>query len=113
MTTKVPHKNTQLIEVLLNHFGRNMNLARIKFFGMFICALCKVQTGSKSDSSLRRIQRFMLRYAEYGYIVIGHYRVAFAIRLMVVFAGVAVVANGVAGERVGRKFLILTKKSFF
>ena len=51
-----------------------MNLARIKFFGMFICALCKVQTvcfeklaiafetGAKSGSSLRRIQRFMADY---------------------------------------------------
>jgi hypothetical protein len=51
-----------------------MNLARIKLFGMFICALCKVQsvgfeklstafeTDSKSDSSLRRIQRFMADY---------------------------------------------------
>jgi hypothetical protein len=47
-----------------------MNLARIKFFGMFICALCKVQTvgyekpavafetEAKACSSLRRIQRF-------------------------------------------------------
>jgi len=52
-----------------------MNLARIKFFGMFICALCKVQTvcfeklaasfetDAKSGSSLRRIQRFMADYA--------------------------------------------------
>jgi hypothetical protein len=48
-----------------------MNKARIKFLGLFICALCKVQTVSfqklagafesaaQSDSSLRRIQRFM------------------------------------------------------
>lgn len=74
MTTKVQDKNTQLIAVLLDHFGKNMNLARIKLFGMFICALCKVQTvgfeklavsfesESKSDSSLRRIQRFMADY---------------------------------------------------
>ena len=51
-----------------------MNLARIKFFGLFICALCKVQTvcfeklavsfdsDVKVDSSLRRIQRFMSEY---------------------------------------------------
>jgi len=51
-----------------------MNLARIKLFGMFICALCKVQTvcfeklstafetEAKSGSSLRRIQRFMAEY---------------------------------------------------
>ena len=52
-----------------------MNLARIKFFGLFISALCKVQTvcfeklacGFDSDvkyeSSLRRIQRFMSEYS--------------------------------------------------
>jgi hypothetical protein len=51
-----------------------MNLARIKFLGIFICALCKVQSvgfeklalalssGAKSNSSLRRIQRFMADY---------------------------------------------------
>jgi len=51
-----------------------MNLARIKFMGMFIYALCKVQTvcfeklciafetDTKSESSLRRIQRFMSKY---------------------------------------------------
>ncbi|MDR3287318.1 MAG: IS4 family transposase, partial [Prevotellaceae bacterium] len=51
-----------------------MNLARIKFLGLFLCALCKVQTvnfgkisaafetEAKSDSSLRRIQRFMADY---------------------------------------------------
>ncbi|KAA6328243.1 hypothetical protein EZS27_022844 [termite gut metagenome] len=74
METKVQDKSTQLIVVLLNHFGKNMNLARIKLFGMFICALCKVQTvgfdklatafksGAMSESSLRRIQRFMADY---------------------------------------------------
>jgi len=51
-----------------------MNLARIKFFGLFICALCKVQTvcfeklatafdtDVKVNSSLRRIQRFIAEY---------------------------------------------------
>ena len=51
-----------------------MNLARIKFLGLFICALCKVQTvcfeklapafetKAKSSASLRRIQRFMSEY---------------------------------------------------
>ncbi|MCF8302469.1 MAG: IS4 family transposase [Bacteroidales bacterium] len=51
-----------------------MNLARIKFFGLFITGLCKVQTvgfeklaasfdtKASSDSSLRRIQRFMADY---------------------------------------------------
>ena len=48
-----------------------MNLAHITFFGLFICALCKVQSvnfvklsaafevKAKAESSLRRIQRFM------------------------------------------------------
>jgi hypothetical protein len=74
MITKVQAKNTKLVAVLYHHFGKSMNFARIKFFGMFICVLCKVQTvgfeklatafetGSKSDSSLRRIQRFMADY---------------------------------------------------
>jgi hypothetical protein len=51
-----------------------MNLARIKFFGLFIYALCKVQTvcfeklaaafdaDAKVDSLLRRIQRIMSEY---------------------------------------------------
>ncbi len=51
-----------------------MNLTRIKFFGLFICALCKVQTvcfekitagfdsPARVDSSLRRIQRFIAEY---------------------------------------------------
>ncbi|MDR1056884.1 MAG: hypothetical protein LBL90_13990 [Prevotellaceae bacterium] len=52
-----------------------MNMASVKFFGLFICALCKVQivsfcklatafeTPAKSGSALRRIQRFMAGYA--------------------------------------------------
>jgi hypothetical protein len=51
-----------------------MNFARIRFFGLFICALCKIQTvcfekpatafetDAKTGSSLRRIQRFMADY---------------------------------------------------
>jgi hypothetical protein len=51
-----------------------MNLARIKFFGLFISALCMVQSvcfeklacsffsDAKMDSSLRRIQRFIADY---------------------------------------------------
>jgi hypothetical protein len=72
--TKVQDKSTKLVAVLQGHFGKKMNLARIKLFGMFISALCKVQTvgfdklatafesSSKSESSLRRIQRFMADY---------------------------------------------------
>jgi hypothetical protein len=72
---KVDSKSTQLISILRQSLAGKMNLARIKFFGMFICALCKVQTvgfeklavafetGAKSESSLRRIQRFIAQYA--------------------------------------------------
>jgi hypothetical protein len=72
---KVKYKSTQLISILSQSLSGKMNLSRIKFFGLFICALCKVQTvcfeklatafetSSKSCSSLRRIQRFMACYA--------------------------------------------------
>jgi hypothetical protein len=72
---KVECKSTQLISVLSETLKGKMNLARIKFFGLFIIALCKVQnvcfeklspafeTDAKSGSSLRRIQRFMAKYA--------------------------------------------------
>jgi len=75
MDTKVENKVTFLSDTLIEFFGNKMNLARIKFFGLFICALCKVQTvcfeklacGFDSDvkyeSSLRRIQRFMSEYS--------------------------------------------------
>jgi hypothetical protein len=72
--TRAEDKNTILFNTLRQFFGNKMNLARIKFFGLFICALCKVQTvcfeklavafdsESKVDSSLRRIQHFMAQY---------------------------------------------------
>jgi Transposase DDE domain. len=72
---KVDCKSNQLISVLQEVLKGNMNLARIKFFGLFICALCKMQnvcfeklatafeTDAKSGSSLRRIQRFIANYA--------------------------------------------------
>jgi hypothetical protein len=71
---KVEYKSTKLISILSQTLAGKMNLARIKFFGLFICALCKVQTvcfaklatafesGTQSVSSLRRIQRFMAQY---------------------------------------------------
>jgi hypothetical protein len=71
---KVECKANQLISVLNENLSGKMNLARIKFFGLFICALCKVQTvcyeklatafetDAKCGSSLRRIQRFMADY---------------------------------------------------
>jgi len=73
-TIKVECKSTQLISILSQNLAGKMNLARIKFFGLFICSLCKVQTvcfeklaiafetGVKTGSSLRRIQRFMADY---------------------------------------------------
>jgi len=71
---KVEYKSTQLISMLSQNFSGKMNLARIKFLGLFICALCKVQTvcfeklalafetNASSSSSLRRIQRFISEY---------------------------------------------------
>jgi hypothetical protein len=73
-TTRVESKNTILFATLSKIFGDKMNLARIKFFGLFISALCKVQSvcfeklaasfdsDVKVDSSLRRIQRFISEY---------------------------------------------------
>lgn len=74
--TKIKDKGkaSELISILQAHFGKNINLARIKFIAMFLCALCKAQTvnyekiatlfGGKADraSSHRRIQRFMANY---------------------------------------------------
>jgi hypothetical protein len=74
MNTKAENKVKILSDTLAKFFGDNMNLARIKFFGLFISALCKVQTvcfeklacsfdsDARVDSSLRRIQRFMSEY---------------------------------------------------
>jgi hypothetical protein len=74
MNTRVESKNSILLSTLSQVFGDKMNLARIKFIGLFICALCKVQsvcfeklaasfdTNVRVDSFLRRIQRFMSNY---------------------------------------------------
>lgn len=68
-------KNNELTAILNQHFKGKVNLARVKLICMFICLLCKVQTvtfdklanafdsPSRSDSSLRRIQRFIADYA--------------------------------------------------
>ena len=75
LKTNTECKSTELISILSQNFSGRMNLARIKFLGLFICALCKVQkvcyaklatafeSGAKTESSLRRIQRFMAQYA--------------------------------------------------
>ena len=64
-----PGRKNEYFDKLNNH------LARIKFFALFICALCKVQdvsfeklstafeSNARPASSLRRIQRFMASFA--------------------------------------------------
>jgi hypothetical protein len=44
MNTRVENKNTILFATLSQIFGDKMNLARIKFFGLFISALCKAHS---------------------------------------------------------------------
>ena len=41
--TQVHYKSRALARILNTHFGKSMNLARIKVMSMMICALCKVQ----------------------------------------------------------------------
>jgi hypothetical protein len=72
---RVEYKSTRFISILSQSLAGKMNMARVKFFGLFICALCKVQTvnfcklatafetPAKPDSALCRIQRFMAGYA--------------------------------------------------
>jgi len=74
LKTKTDYKSTELISVLAQNFSGKLNLARIKFLALFLCALCKAQTvnfeklatafesGAMRTSSLRRIQRFMAEY---------------------------------------------------
>lgn len=74
--TSIKNKNSDLISILSTHFKNNLKLARIKkFISMFIIALCKPQTVNfgklsrvfdsfaSTDSSLRRIQRFMAQFS--------------------------------------------------
>jgi len=35
---KVSHKSSDLTSVLVEHFGKSLNLARIKFISLFICS---------------------------------------------------------------------------
>ena len=70
-TSKVHYKSSELYPILHEHFGKNMNLARIKALSTMVCALCKVQrvtytklaaafdSDGASGSSLRRIQRLI------------------------------------------------------
>ena len=68
---KIHYKSSDLFSILREHFGKDMNLARIKAMSMMICALCKVQriaytklasafdNEAEAGSSLRRIQRLI------------------------------------------------------
>ena len=70
-TSKVHYKSSELYPILHEHFGKSMNLARIKTLSMMVCALCKVQrvtctklaaafdSEAAAGSSLRRIQRLI------------------------------------------------------
>lgn len=74
MNTSLDCKISILNDTLKQIFKKDFHLARIKFIGLFISALCKVQTVSfeklavafdsevDTSSSLRRIQRFMASY---------------------------------------------------
>ena len=69
--TQGHYKSSDLSRILNTHFGKSMNLARIKVMSMMICALYKVQqvaytklaaafdNEAAASSSLRRIQRFI------------------------------------------------------
>ena len=79
--SKVSSEDTTLFSVLKEHFNGHFNKARIKLISMFILSLVKVQTvnfnrlavsfdtSSKSDSSLRRIQRFFASFKVDIYLV--------------------------------------------
>jgi hypothetical protein len=67
-------QSSELTSIIVRLFEKKMNLARIKFIGQMIIALCKVQTVNyqklsaafetpvESASNLRRIQRFFSSY---------------------------------------------------
>ena len=73
--TNAGTKNSELTAVLNTHLQGKINLARLKLISHFVIALCKVQTvtfeklanafdsQSGSESSLRRIQRFIANYS--------------------------------------------------
>ena len=73
--TKVLHKSSEIFSVILPIFKSTMNLAHIKCLSMLLGALCTVQTvclsklaasfdnRASSESSFRRIQRFLAQMA--------------------------------------------------
>lgn len=68
-------KVNQILPIMQAHFGNSMNLARIKLMAFMLHTLCVVQTVSlhklaaamptsvERESNLRRIQRFIAKYA--------------------------------------------------
>ena len=81
MNTNQFGKDIKLLDVLNIHFEKKLNQARIKFICLFIKALCKSQTvcfsklaiafdsPANSDSSLRRIQRFIAKFSLEGDLI--------------------------------------------
>lgn len=81
MKTNVCPKNTALISILDTHFQGKINKARLKLISFFICSLCKVQTvtfsklanafdsTANTESSLRRIQRFIASFSLDGDLI--------------------------------------------
>ncbi len=67
-------KVNQILPIMQEHFGKNMNLARIKLMALLLHALCLVQTVSlhklaevmptavDKDSNVRHLQRFFAKY---------------------------------------------------
>ena len=74
-TPKDSVKVSTILPIMQEHFGNHMNLARIKLMALLLHALCVVQTVSlhklaaamptalDRDSNLRRLQRFIAKYA--------------------------------------------------
>lgn len=73
--SKDVNKVNQILPVMQEHFGKTMNMARIKLMAFLLHALCVVQTVSlhklsaamptsvDKESNLRRLQRFFANYA--------------------------------------------------
>ena len=73
--SKTRRKDSDLFDILYSHFGKTINLARIRFMALMVSALCKMQTVSfgrlalafggaaEASSNMQRIQRFMSGYA--------------------------------------------------
>ena len=75
--TQGHYKSSDLSRILNTHFGKSMNLVRIKVMSMMICALCKVQqvaytklaAAFDNEERIELVNRF-LRIADHDSI--GH-----------------------------------------